>query len=65
MPRINLTGGTMRKLELAVLAPVTAANLSFAASKLSAEKNGKDKTFTGVIMDSQSAMMGSHEKMEN
>lgn len=54
----------MKKIGLAVLAFVTAASLSFAAPKLSLHKNGKDKTFTGMIMDSQCAIMGSHEKME-
>lgn len=54
----------MKKLRLAILAFVTAASLSFAAPKWSLHKNGKDKTFTGEIMDSQCAMMGSHEKME-
>lgn len=44
----------MKRLGLAVLGLLTAASLSFAAPR----------TFKGVIMDSQCAMMGSHEKME-
>jgi Protein of unknown function (DUF5818) len=54
----------MKKLGLAVIVLVSAASLSLAVPKLSLHKNGKDKTFSGVIMDSQCAMMGSHEKME-
>ena len=54
----------MKKIGLAVLAFITAASLSFAAPKLSLHKSGKDKTFTGIIMDSECAMMGNHEKME-
>jgi len=54
----------MKKLGLAVLAFLAIVSLSFAAPKLSRHKGGKPKTFTGEIMDSQCAMMGSHEKME-
>jgi len=53
-------GGTMKKAGLAGLAFFVAASL--VAAGRSHESNGK--TFTGVIMDSQCAMMGSHEKME-
>ncbi len=53
----------MKKLALTVLALLTAVSLSLAAPKLG-HKNGKAKTFTGEIMDSQCAMNGSHAQME-
>ena len=43
----------MKKLALTVVAILTVVSLSFAAPKA--------KTFTGEIMDSQCAMMGSHD----
>ena len=47
----------MKKLSLAVLILMVFSGFSFGA--------GKERTFTGAIMDSQCAMMGSHEKMES
>jgi hypothetical protein len=49
----------MRRVSLTFL-----AFLLFCGISLAAPQGGKQKTFTGVIMDSQCAMMGSHEKME-
>lgn len=52
----------MKKLGLTLLALLTVVSLSLAAPKL--HKNGKAKTFTGEIFDSQCAMNGSHAQME-
>lgn len=49
----------MRKVSLTLL-----AFLLFCGISLAAPQGGKQKAFTGVIIDSQCAMMGSHEKME-
>jgi Protein of unknown function (DUF5818) len=49
----------MRKVSLTFL-----AFLLFCGISLAAPQGGKQKAFTGVIMDSQCAMMGSHQKME-
>jgi Protein of unknown function (DUF5818) len=49
----------MEKVSLTALALMVLCGLSFAAPQ-----GGKQKAFTGVIMDGQCAMMGSHEKME-
>ena len=46
----------MKKLSLAILSFLVFTGLCFGA--------GKERTFTGAIMDSQCSMMGSHEKME-
>ncbi len=46
----------MKKLALVVLPLLTFGSLSLAAPKA-----GKGKTFSGEIMDSQCAMMGSHD----
>ncbi len=46
----------MKKLAVSLAALLAVVSISLAAPG--------DKTFTGEIMDSQCAMMGSHEKME-
>jgi uncharacterized protein DUF5818 len=46
----------MKKLALTVLSFLTVVSLSFAAPK-----TPKGKSFSGEIMDSQCAMMGSHD----
>jgi hypothetical protein len=52
----------MKKLGVTVLALLIVVSVSVAAPK--AQKNGKAKTFTGEIFDSQCAMNGSHAQME-
>jgi hypothetical protein len=50
----------MRKLAVSLVALLTVASLALAGGKL--HKGGsKAKAFTGEIMDSQCAMMGSHD----
>ncbi len=51
----------MKKLGLTVIAFLTFVSLSLAAPKLPVGKKGKAAAFTGEIMDSQCAMMGSHD----
>ncbi len=52
----------MKKLALTALALLTAVSLLLAAPKLPThKKSGKAQTYTGEIMDSQCAMMGSHD----
>ena len=46
----------MKRLALALVSVITLVGLSFAAPK--------SRSFTGEIMDSQCAAMGSHSKME-
>lgn len=54
----------MKRIAMSLAALLVVASFSLAAPKLSVHKNGKGKTYTGEIMDSQCAMNGSHEKME-
>lgn len=54
----------MKTFGLTVLALLTVVSLSLAAPKLPLHKNGKAKTFTGEVFDSQCAMNGSHAQME-
>jgi uncharacterized protein DUF5818 len=54
----------MKRLGLTVLAFLTAVSFSLAVPKLSLHRKGNGQTFTGVIMDSQCAMNGSHAQME-
>ncbi len=51
----------MKKLALTALAVLIVVSLSLASPKRSVHKKGKGATFTGEIMDSQCAMMGSHD----
>ena len=51
----------MKKIVLTALALLTVVSLSLATPKLSRHKNGKAKAYTGEIIDSQCAMMGSHD----
>jgi len=56
----------MKKLGLTVIAFLTATSLSLATPKLQKpslhkSKTGKATAYTGEIMDSQCAMMGSHD----
>jgi hypothetical protein len=52
----------MKKLGLTALALLSIVSLSLAVPQ--PQKNGKAKTFTGEIFDSQCAMNGSHAQME-
>jgi uncharacterized protein DUF5818 len=54
----------MKRVAFSFAALLVVASFSLAAPKLSAHKNGKGKTYTGEIMDSQCAMNGSHAQME-
>jgi uncharacterized protein DUF5818 len=54
----------MKRIAFGFAALLVVASLSLAAPKLSVHKNGKGKTYTGEIMDSQCAMSGSHAQME-
>jgi hypothetical protein len=54
----------MKRIALSFAALLVVASFSLAAPKLSVHKNGKGKTYTGEIMDSQCAMNGSHAQME-
>jgi uncharacterized protein DUF5818 len=51
----------MKKFAFGFAALLVVASFSLAAPKLSAHKNGRGKTYTGEIMDSQCAAMGSHD----
>lgn len=54
----------MKRIAMSLAALLVVASFSLAAPKLSVHKNGKGKTYTGEIMDSQCAMNGSHAQME-
>ncbi len=51
----------MKKLALSVMAILLLAGVSLAGVKNPLHKGAKAKTFAGEIMDSQCAMMGSHD----
>lgn len=51
----------MKRIAISLAALLVVASSSFAAPKLSVHKSGKATTFAGEIMDSQCAMMGSHD----
>lgn len=51
----------MKKLGLTLIALLAVVSFSLAAPKLPGGKKGKAATYTGEIMDSQCAMMGSHD----
>ncbi len=51
----------MRKLALSVAAIVVLASISFAGGKLSLKGSKGARTFTGEIIDSQCAPMGTHD----
>ncbi len=51
----------MKKLALSLGALVVVASLSLAAPKWSLHKGASAKAFSGEIMDSQCAMMGTHD----
>ena len=54
----------MKRLAATLGAILIMTSLAFAGGKLSVHKGNKGKAFTGEIMDSQCAMMGSHAQME-
>lgn len=53
----------MKKLTASLAVILFATSMSFAGGKL-LSKGSKSKAFTGEIMDSQCAMMGTHAQME-
>ncbi len=53
----------MKKLALSFLAILVLAGLSFAGGKLPLKGSKGARTFTGEIMDSPCAAMGTHDKM--